>query len=91
MVTFGVRAKMDEAVAEKIVKMLVAELTESLAEIMGRGDPEFLSTTGLAMTLKVCEDTVRTWAKEGCPHIRVSKGALRFKLSHVISWLGSRY
>ncbi|HEY0466912.1 MAG TPA: helix-turn-helix domain-containing protein [Polyangiaceae bacterium] len=84
----------DEAAAEKIVLMLVAEVTErvtaNLAQLLGQGPEQFLTTTELAAVLKSSPKTIRAWAKEGCPHVRVGKDAHRFRLTEVVSWLQSR-
>lgn len=78
---------------DKIVKMLVYELKAmlipELANLMGSGPEGWMTTSDLAAHLKVCEDTIRTWAKQGCPHIRAAKGSHRFLQSQVVAWLQS--
>ena len=52
---------------------------------------ELTSATEVGSKLDVSPDLVRLWAREhGCPHIRVGKKKLRFRLDDVIEWLESR-
>jgi len=67
-------------------------LAGALKELLGpHPAPEpFVTTTELAGLLKSSAKTIRDWAKEGCPHIRVGKDSHRFRVSEVVSWLQSR-
>lgn len=87
--------KLADADYEKIALMFVSQLKEmlipELANLLGLGPEQFLTTTELSALLKVSEDTIRDWANaKGCPHLRVSKGAHRFRISEVVAWLQSR-
>jgi excisionase family DNA binding protein len=80
---------------EKIALMFVSELKAmlipELINLIGHGPEPYMTTPELAAYLKVSEDTIRDWANErGCPHLRVSKGAHRFRVTEVVAWLQSR-
>lgn|GEM_PF-2444450 len=59
--------------------------------------PELMPAKEVGEKLKVSADLVRLWAREGdgrpsgekCPHIRVGKKKLIFRLDAVIEWLES--
>lgn len=74
-----------EAVAELVVPQLCQELQKLLE---GFTPPEpWMSTDDLSAHLRVPPRTIHAWAQAGCPHIRVSKGAYRFRLREVEQWL----
>ena len=77
-----------KAVAEALLPQLVTELR---ALLEGFSPPEQrLSTDDLASILKTSPATIRDWAKAGCPHVRVGKGAHRWVMSEVEAWLSDR-
>ena len=79
-----------EAIALRVRDLLIPELERLLGvDPTAKLEPR-LTTDELAGILKVHPQSVRDWAKEGCPHLRVARGGLRFLLSEVEGWLRSR-
>lgn len=87
------KAELDLSPLARMVADLVSvQVREELARLLeGSKPPEpWLSTDDLSAITKVSPKTIRDWAHQGCPHIRVSKGAHRFRLSEVEFWLSNR-
>ena len=75
--------------AEAVAAILLPRLQSELRTLLEGSLPpaQRLSTDDLASILKTSPDTIRDWAKEGCPHVRVGRGAHRWVLSEVEAWL----
>lgn len=76
------------AVTEELRPIIRAELEVLFAS--SKPPEQRLTTDDVSALLKVSPATVRAWAKEGCPHIRVGHGACRFVLSELEAWLKYR-
>jgi len=81
-----------QPLADAVAEALLPKLREELRALLeGFSPPEQrLSTDDLASVLKTSPATIRDWGVEGCPHVRVGKGAHRWVLSEVEAWLGTR-
>lgn len=81
-----------QPLADAVAAALLPKLKEELRDLLeGFSPPEQrLSTDDLASVLKTSPATIRDWARAGCPHVRVGKGAHRWVLTEVEAWLSSK-
>lgn len=75
--------------AEAVAAILAPRLQSELQRLLEGSLPpaQRLSTDDLAAILKTSPATIRDWGTQGCPHVRVGKGAHRWVLSEVEEWL----
>lgn len=77
---------------ESELRDLVADaVREALATARPKAEVELLTVAELAEVLRVSEDSIRRWARTGCPHLQAGeRRGLRFRKAHVFAWLEER-
>jgi len=77
--------------AQEFAKLVALELYKLQNQpTKGEESGPLVTTLEAANRLGCHPDTMRDWAKSGCPHDRIGNGRIRWNLSAVRTWLANR-